>query len=87
MRWHLYLLQTFPRFPIIKCSVLYLEEYINFEISFGGKKCDFISLYRSSSQSYDTFETFANNLELNLDMIANKDPYLIVILGDLNAKS
>ena len=32
-------------------------------------------------------KNFADNLELNLDMIANKNPYLIVILGDFNAKS
>ena len=30
---------------------------------------------------------FFDNLELNLDTIANKNPYLIVILGDFNAKS
>ena len=60
---------------------------MNFEISFGGKICNFISLYRSSSQSSDTFEDFADNLELNLDKIANKSPYLLVVLGDFNAKS
>ena len=44
-------------------------------------------LYRSPSKSYVIFETFADNLELNLDTIANKNPYLIVILGDFNARS
>ena len=32
-------------------------------------------------------ETFVDNLELNLDAIANKNPYLIVILDDFNAKT
>ena len=64
-----------------------MEECINFEISFAGKVCNFISIYWSPSQSHDIFETFAGNLELNLDMTANKRPYLIVILGDFNAKS
>ena len=57
---------------------------MNFEISFGGKICNFISLCRSPSQSFDTLE---DNLELNLDKIANKNPYLIVALGDFNVKS
>ena len=48
---------------------------------------NFISLYRSPSQSPDVFEKFTDNFELNLDKIANKNPYLIVILGDFNAKS
>ena len=47
-----------------------------FEILFAGEICNFISLYRSPSQSHDVFETFAD-----------KNPYLIVILGDFNAKS
>ena len=63
-----------------------MEECINFETSFAGKVCNFISLYRLPSQSHDIFETFADNLELNLDTIANENPYLIVILGDFNAK-
>ena len=57
------------------------------EISLAGKVCNFIFLYRSPSQSHDIFETFAYNLELNLDTITSKNPYLIVILGDFNAKS
>ena len=38
---------------------------MNFELSFGGKICNFISLYRSLNQSSVTFEDFANNSELN----------------------
>ena len=64
-----------------------MEECINFEISFAGKVCNFISLYRSPNQSHNVFETFVDNLELNLDTIANKNPYFIVIIGDFNAKS
>ena len=52
-------------------SICYLEECINFEISFGGKLCNFISLYRSPSQSHDVFEKFADNFELNLDKVTN----------------
>ena len=63
-------------------NIQYLEGCINFEILFAGKVCNFISLYRSPNQSHDIFETFVYNLELNLDTIANKNPNLIVILGD-----
>ena len=68
-------------------NIHYLKVCMNFEISFGGKICNFISLYCSPSQSSVTFEDFADNLELNLDKIANKSPYLLVALGDLNVKS
>ena len=64
-----------------------MEECKNFEILFAGKVCNFISLYRSPNQSYYIFETFVDNLELNLDTIANKNLYLIATLGDFNAKS
>ena len=68
-------------------NIHYLKECMNFEISCGGKICNFISLYRSPSQSSDTFEDFTDNLELNLDKIANISPYLLVVLGDFNVKS
>ena len=73
--------------PFRLLNIQYLEECINVEISLAGKACNFISLYRSPSKSHDIFETFFDNLELNLDTIANKNPFLIVILGDVNAKS
>ena len=64
-----------------------LEKCIHFEIPFAGKVSNLMSLYHSPSQSHDVFETFADNLELNLDTIANKNPYLTIILGAFNAKS
>ena len=33
------------------------------------------------------FLKFADNFEFNLDNVTNKNPYLIVMLGDFNAKS
>ena len=68
-------------------NIHYLKECMNFEISYGGKICNFISLHRSASQSSDTFEDFADNVELNLDKIANKSPCLLVVLSDFNVKS
>ena len=62
-------------------GICYLEECIDFEISFGGKLCNFISLYRSPSQSLDIFEKFTDNFKLNLDKVTNQNPYLTVIPG------
>ena len=45
------------------------------------KLCSFLCLYRSPSQTRDIFETFADNFELTLDTIVNKNPFLIAALG------
>ena len=48
--------------------------------------CNFLYLYISPSQTRDIFETFADKLELTLDTLTNKNPFLIVAIGDFNAK-
>ena len=68
-------------------SVQYLQECINFELNIGGKICNFIYLYRSPSQTQDKFEKFIDNLELHLETLCQNNPFLIVLIGDLNAKS
>ena len=73
--------------PLKVLDIQLLQECINFEIKIADKTCNFISLYRSPSQSKDEFESFADNLELNLDSIAHKNPYLIIVLGHFNAKT
>ena len=72
--------------PLKVLDIHALQEYINFQIKIENKLCNFIVLYRSPSQSQDTFESFIDNLELNIDAVAPKNPYLIGILGDFNAK-
>ena len=67
-------------------KTLILQKCINFEIKVSDKKCNFISFYRSPSQPKDDFESFAGNLELNLDSLPSKNPYLIVLLGDFNVQ-
>ena len=64
-----------------------MKECINLEISFRGKIYNFTSLYRSSSQSSDNYEDFVENLQLNLDKIANKSPNVLVVFGDFIVKS
>ena len=68
-------------FPFKVIDIQLLNEWINFEI-LGGKLCSFLCLYRSLSQTRDMLETFANNFELALDSIINKNPFLIVALDD-----
>ena len=49
--------------PLKVLDIQFSTDDINFEINIGGKVCNFLCLYRSPSQTRDTFETFANNLE------------------------
>ena len=58
----------------------------NFELKIENKLCNFIVLYRSPCQSQDTFDSFIDNRELNIDAIAAKNVYLIGILGNFNTK-
>ena len=73
--------------PLRVLSIQYLQEYINFELNIGGKICNFISLYRSPSQTQDEFKKFIDNLELNLETLCQNNPFVMVLIGDLNAKS
>ena len=50
------------------------------------KLCNFISLDRSPSQYSDEFENFVYNLDLTLEALTQKNPFLTVIIGDFNAK-
>ena len=53
----------------------------------GNKICNFITLYRSPSQNQDDFQAFIDNLEMNLEILAQRNPFLMVVLGGFNAKS
>ena len=64
-----------------------MQECINFEIKIGDKVCNFISLYKSPSQTLDKFETLSKNFELNLEDIVHRNPFLVKVIGDFNAKS
>ena len=64
-----------------------MNECISFELTIGGKVCKLLTLYKSPSQNRDEFEKFLDNLELNFDHMADKNPFLMVALGDLNTKS
>ena len=51
------------------------------------ENCVAFCLYGSPSQTWDIFETFADNFELTLDTNINKNLFLIVALGNFNAKT
>ena len=67
----------------IKC----FQECIVFQVLIWKKLSNFISLYQSPSQTNHVFDQFSDNLELTLDEVANRNPFLIVVLGDFNLKS
>ena len=60
--------------PLKVLDIQFLNESISFEIKCIGKVCNFLCLYRSPSQTRDTFE----NLELMLDTLTNKNIFLNV---------
>ena len=53
----------------------------------GNKICNFITLYKSPSQNQYDFQAFIDNLEMNLETPVQKNPFLMVVIGDFNAKS
>ena len=53
----------------------------------GNKICNFITLYKSPSQNQDDFQAFIDNLEMNLEILAQRNPFLMVVLVDFNAKN
>ena len=73
--------------PLQIISVNYLSECINFEIMIGNKICNFITLHRLPSQNQDDFQTSIDNLKMNLETLAQRNPFLMVVVGDFNAKS
>ena len=49
----------------------------------GNKICNFITLYRSPSQNQDDFQAFIDNLEMNLETLAQRNLFLMVVTGVL----
>ena len=73
--------------PLKILGIQFLNKCIVFERNISEKVCNFPCLYRSTSQSWDTFETFAENLELTLDALTNNNLFLISAIGDFNVKT
>ena len=72
--------------PLRILSVQYLEESIFFLGKIADKTFNSLCLYRSPSQRQDDFETFTENLKLNLENLVQRNSFLIVAIGDFNYK-
>ena len=73
--------------PLGVVNIGYLQEFLSFELQIGDKICNFVALYRSPNQSKDDFEIFVDNFEMTLELLAQKNPFLLTAIGDFNAKS
>ena len=73
--------------PLKLIYVNYLSESILYQLQIGSKICNFISLYRSPSQTADNIDSFLDNLQLNLDSTTDNYQFLVVPIGDFNARS
>ena len=49
--------------------------------------CNITLIYCSPSQSSEEFDEFLSNFEFLLDYIANRNPFVSIIIGDFNARS
>ena len=45
-----------------------------------------VSFYRSPTQNQNEFDSFSKNFEINLDKLALSNRFMLVVIGDLNAK-
>ena len=64
-----------------------LKERLNFNLSVNGKQYNIILIYGLPSQSSEEFHTFLTNFELMLDNIANRSPFLSIIIDNFNGRS
>ena len=60
---------------------------LNLSLSVYGNQCNITLIYRSPGQSSEEFDTFLSNFELLLDYIANRNPFVSIIIGDFKARS
>ena len=73
--------------PIKMLNIYYLQECICFDLKIGNKLCTITSLYRSPSQTANEFDNFLNNLNLTLESVIQRNPFLTVVIGHFNARS
>ena len=70
--------------PLKLIDLNYLSKSILFQLQIGSKICNFISLYRSAANNFDSF---LDNLKLNLAEMTDNKPLLVGAIGDFNARS
>ena len=69
--------------PIKMLNINCLQECICFDLKIGSKRCTIVSLYRSPSRSADEFENFLKKLNLTMESIIQKNPFLTVVISKL----
>ena len=72
--------------PLRVSDISLLDKYIHFKLKIVDKLCPFVALYRSPSQTRDDFLSFPQNFELTLEKLSESNPYLLVGIGDFDAK-
>ena len=73
--------------PIRILNIAILNECVTLSIKHDKQEIIFLSVYRSPSHFSDEFNEFLQNFENIIQNFYSKQPYLITILGDFNAKS
>ena len=73
--------------PLRVIDICFLLECITFEVMTGNKQCNFVALCRSPSQNQDEFDSFSKSLKISLDKPVLNNPFMLVVIGDLNTKS
>ena len=56
--------------PLRVINIGYLHECRSFELQINDKTCNFVALYKFQSQSPNNSESFADNFEMTLEILA-----------------
>ena len=75
---------------VFKPELTNLTETLVLQVKVGNKKCFFTCIYRNPSHDNNlqgTVDEFGDNLHNILDNIKGKNPYINIIIGDMNAKN
>ena len=73
--------------PIKVNNTSCLKKCLNFSLRVYGKHHNITLIYCSPSQSSEEFDEFLSNFKFLLDHIANRNPFVSIIIGDFNARS
>ena len=73
--------------PVNCLTYPYLKQCLIFEVSINNKRGYVVSMYHSTSETSDDFNSFTTNLEKLVVYIFSSNPHFILMIGDFNAKS
>ena len=73
--------------PLKVNNISCLKKCLNFNLSVYGKQCNITLIYHSPHQSSGEFHISLSNFEFLLDYIANRNPFISIIIGDFNSRS